>query len=306
MPKYQVSKFINIKASKEKLFNSLANLAEWKEWSPWLIQEPEAEVKTSEDHKTHEWLGKRLGHGKLSVKKEEPNSKIDYILEYFKPWKSVSDTSFILEEDGEETKVTWTMDGKLPFFMFWMKGMMKAYLGMDYERGLNMLKDYIENGRPNTQLIFKGQSEFQGFKYVGVKRTCSMEEMKDSMPEDISALVAYLDEKEAIGGPCFSIYHKWQMVKGRVSYTTGFPVRKDLSDLPSHFMKGEIPTTNVYEIEHVGDYKYLGNAWITLGAMSRNKEIKAKKRLHPFEVYANDPNETEPKDWLTKVYQPIH
>jgi hypothetical protein len=209
MPNYSVSRTISIKASKEHLFNSLANLNEWKEWSLWLIQEPEAEVTTSEDHKTHEWKGNRLGHGKLTVVNELPYRKIDYVLQYFKPWKSVSDTSFIIEYDGEKTKVTWTMDGKLPFYMFWMKGMMKVFLGMDYERGLNMLKEYIELGKPNTQLNFNGQSIFQGINYVGIKRTCSLEELKDSMPKDIASLVEYLDAKDAISGPCFSIYHKW-------------------------------------------------------------------------------------------------
>ena len=302
MPKYHGSRSIKVDASIEKVFNSLANLAEWKEWSPWLIQEPEAKVSTAEDHKTHEWEGKRLGHGKLTVVKEMPNNRIDYVLEYFKPWKSVSDTTFLLEADSDGTKVTWSMDGKLPIFLFWMKSMMKAYLGMDYERGLNMFKDYMELGAPNTQLNFLGENDFPGFDYVGVKRYCSIEEMKEFMPKDIKRLENFLSEQDAIAGVPFSMYHKWKMVKGMASYTTGFPVNKDLNDLPSDFIKSSIPPTNTYCIEHVGEYKYLGNAWITLGTMTRNKEIKSKRGIHPFEIYIDDPNEVEGKDLRTKVY----
>lgn len=38
------------------------------------------------------------------------------------------------------------MDGKLPYFMFFMVKMMKNWIGMDYERGLAMLKEFIETG----------------------------------------------------------------------------------------------------------------------------------------------------------------
>jgi len=52
-----------------------------------------------------------------------------------------------LIDDGDQTKVTWTMNGCVPIFLFFMIGMMKAWIGMDYERGLMMLKELAEKGK---------------------------------------------------------------------------------------------------------------------------------------------------------------
>ena len=33
------------------------------------------------------------------------------------------------------------------FFLFWMRRQMELFIGMDYERGLKMLKEWIETGQ---------------------------------------------------------------------------------------------------------------------------------------------------------------
>ena len=53
---------------------------------------------------------------------------IEYRLSFLKPWKSVNETRFHLTEQGSGTKVTWSMQGSLPFFMFFLKGMMTGWV----------------------------------------------------------------------------------------------------------------------------------------------------------------------------------
>jgi hypothetical protein len=53
------------------------------------------------------------------------------------------------------------MDSKQPFFQFFLKGMMTSLIGMDYERGLRMLKDYVETGSVPSTLEFPGIQEIK-------------------------------------------------------------------------------------------------------------------------------------------------
>ena len=39
--------------------------------------------------------------------------------------------------------VVCPMRGALPWFLFWMRPAMETFIGMDYERGLKMLKDWL-------------------------------------------------------------------------------------------------------------------------------------------------------------------
>jgi len=57
----------------------------------------------------------------MQITSEEENKIIKSDLQFLKPWKSFARVNFMLEPQGEGTKVSWTMESKLPFFMFWIK-----------------------------------------------------------------------------------------------------------------------------------------------------------------------------------------
>ena len=184
MPKTHVSRSQEINAPIESVFNILNNFNQWQPWSPWLICEPEATVKVDDDSKYYEWEGRRIGSGNMRITNENPNSSIDYDLTFLKPWKSQAKVRFNLESQGEGTKATWIMDSSLPFFMFWMKKSMEAFIGMDFDRGLNMLKEYAEDGAVNSKLEFVGTGAYPGCQYIGIKRECNVDEVGTLMSKD--------------------------------------------------------------------------------------------------------------------------
>lgn len=300
MTKLRINKSIIIKASVEKVYNTINNFNHWQAWSPWLIQEPEATVKVSEDSKFYEWKGERIGSGNMKIVRENLNQSIDMDLYFLKPWKSSAKVRFEFSPQGEDTQVNWLMDSSLPFFMFFLKKMMTAFVGMDYERGLLMLKEYIEKGEVNSKLDFKGISNYEGCTYVGIQTTCKMNEMAQKMAEDFKKLEGFLD-KENIASSPFTMYHKWKFVKQTVTYTVGIPVKNVPEKVSSHFMVGQIPATQTYKLAHQGSYKHLGNAWTTMYGMQRAKIFKMNKQIKPFEIYLNDPAQVSEKEVLTEI-----
>lgn len=303
MPKINLHRSVLIQAPVEKVFTILNDFNHWRAWSPWLILEPETKVKVADDAKYYEWEGQRVGSGNMKITSETANQSLNLDLTFLKPWKSTAKVRFELKPiEGEKTEVTWFMDTSLPFFMFWMKSMMEAWIGMDYERGLALLKDYAEDGEAHSKLGFTGVSDYPGCQYVGVKSSCTIPNLDSRMKEDFEKLWTYMgNHKDLLAGDAFSIYHKWEMVKKQVEYTAAIPVNSAPSDLPSGVFAGSMPQTSVYTVTHTGPYHHLGNAWSAMFNLERSKAFKKNKKIHPFEVYRNYPGEVPDNELIAEV-----
>ena len=301
MPKTHIEKSITIAADAEKVKSIITDFSHWKHWSPWLILEPECQVTVSANGKMQEWDGKRIGAGNMKII-TEGDSVINYDLTFLKPWKSKAKVDFIIEELGQDTKLTWTMDGSLPFFMFWMKNMMERLVGMDYDRGLLMLKDYIENGSVDVKLEFLGESNYAGCSYVGIKNECTIDNVGEVMEKDFQKLNGFAkDNSEILTKEFFTIYHKYDFNKNKIAYTSGVGVKDVQKDLPSGLFNGNLPAARVHTVRHIGPYELLGNAWSAIMAMDRAKEFKKDKKIPPIEFYRNNPMDTEPKDLISDI-----
>lgn len=301
MPKTFVSRSIIINATKEKIKEAVGDLHNWRTWSPWLVCEPEATVNVEEDGKFYTWEGKRVGSGELKIVNESDNS-INYDLTFLKPWKSFAKVEYKFSDVDGGIKTEWTMHSSLPFFMFWMKKQMEAWIGMDYERGLKMLKEHVETGKINSKLEFIGEHDFTGSNFIGIKRTSNFQNLGNDMEQDFTALNEFIKTNniEPSGIP-FSQYHKFDFVTGKVIYTAGFQVATTATNLDAQFISGSLPKTKLHTVRHHGSYDHLGNAWSTAHMMLRNKEFKAVKKYHPLEFYHNDPSETALEDLITDV-----
>lgn len=306
MPKFDVRKSIEIGVPVDKVYAAAGNFREWPRWSPWLIAEPECEVQYAEDGRSYSWNGKIVGAGEMAIVGEEPSRAIHYQLTFLKPWKSVSAVSFLFEEAGSGTRATWTMAGSLPFFMFWMKPMMGALIGMDYARGLAMLKDLLETGSVPSALEFRGRESVSGFDFVGIRTRCSMADIGSRMDADFEKLRTWMKRAgEEPSGKPVSIYHRWELVKQMTEYTIGFPVKNPRSDLPDGYVSGRVPSCAVYSVRHTGPYRHLGNAWSAGMMHGRGKMFRQDKRIDPFETYETEPGAVDENESVTTVHFPI-
>jgi len=190
MPAIHISRSKVIKASLSKVYKAVANLENWDTWSPWLIMEPEAVVTVADDKKSYHWEGKRVGEGRMAITEAVKNQSCRYDLTFLKPFKSKAKVGMDLKKVDGGTEVTWNMDSHLPFFMFFMKKMMETFVGMDYERGINLLKDYVEDGKIHSKLNFVGESDYAGCNYIGIKRDTTITLMPDTMGQDFEKLKA--------------------------------------------------------------------------------------------------------------------
>lgn len=306
MPKLTVERSVLIQASVEEVYAIVRNFNQWPNWSPWLVMEPEVKLAFAEDGRSYSWDGQIIGSGNIHLIDEQVNQALKLRLAILKPWKSQSDVSFAFSKEAGGTRVVWRMDGSLPFFMFFMKGMMEAFVGMDYERGLGMLKDLNELDGVVSELHYHSEVSYPGYQYVGITRRSTVAEMGDRMAADFEALHEWLhtNNHEIVDKP-FTIYSKWQLSKELAEYTAALPMLEPPHSLPDGFVRGELPACRAYVIEHIGPYRHLGNAWSAGICRGRAKLFKQSKRVFPFEVYETDPKTVSEESLVTKIYFPL-
>lgn len=302
MPKIHVTRSQQVPAPAGEVFAIVRDFKQWRPWSPWLIAEPACEVTYPQDGSGYAWDGEIVGAGKMEVVADKQGESMTTKLNFIKPFKSEADVTFTFTENDGGTEVTWSMDSSLPFFMFFFKGMMESFIGMDYERGLLMLQEYAETGEVSSGLEFPGVENFAGCRFVGIRREAPMAEMAEAMGGDFGRVNQWVEGSgaEPAGKP-LSIYHKWNPVKRIAEYTAAIPVSGSPGELPDGLVEGAVPACRTYPVKHTGPYRYLGNAWASGIMHSRAKRFKKLNSIAPFEIYENDPAETAEKDLVTVV-----
>jgi len=310
MPRIKVREQIQINADAAEVYVYLCDFQRWPEWSPWLVCEPDCDLSFEE--KAYAWEGKVVGSGKMTLIHEEQDQCLRYNLKFLKPWKSHAAVQFQLIANEHGTSLVWSMMSRLPWFMFWIKPMMQRMLSMDYQRGLRMLKQKLETGTIDSQLSFSQSEALQGCHYIGIERTCSIEDMDSAMATDFKRLMELplknklpYDSSQLHTIP-FTIYRKWKLGKGLVCYTCAIPIEEKLqhiAQLPFETVSGYRPPCNAFVVTHTGDYQHLGNAWAAAMSRAKNKVIPQSSKNMPFEIYVSSP--ACDGDLITKVCVPL-
>lgn len=302
-----VRKSVFIDKPKSEVFKIVSDFHSWEKWSPWLILEDGVKVNVKPDGKFYDWNGNLVGSGNMTVASEVENERVDYDLLFLTPFKSKAKVAFELKEKDNGTEATWVMESKLPFFLFWMKSKMELFVGMDYDRGLQLLKDYCEDGKIHSQLNFIGEETFAGGEYVGIRTNCKISEIGQKMEKDYTELMTFMGENHSdkMNGNNFSIYHKWDPVKGVVDYTACVGVNQTPESLPKNAFAKKTENQKVFTIEHTGPYRHTPNVWTAQMMRERGKAFKRDKSNDPIEVYVNSPKDTPENELVSKVLMPI-
>ena len=316
---YDIRKSIVIEKPTKEIFDYILEFNHWIDWSPWLIMERNAEVTVS-SNSTNEgsyyaWKGKLVGEGTITHKRITINKQIDQEIAFKKPFRSRSKVYWKFnpsQDNTNQTIVTWGMLGSMPFLFRFLTPQMKIFIGMDYERGLRMLKEKIETGSISTKVDVLGKITKNNFLYIGIKGEDSLSNIGKNIGNNFKILKQYVAEnnlKENTAFFPFTIYHEFDFQSSRYAYTTAIPLNKNSqtnSSTTNNLFFDSIPAASYLKIIHTGDYKHLGNAWTTGENYLRTYKIKRNKNMSPLEVYLTNPEEVTNKDkWITEIYFPI-
>jgi hypothetical protein len=151
--KFHVERSLTMMAPPEAAFAQVNDFRKWEKWSPWLEEDPSAkhsyEGSPAGEGAIFRWAGnEQVGEGSMTILESQPPGHIKIELHFIKPFEDIATTDFLFTPAGDETMVTWTMDGKHTFiskamclFVFDMDKM----IGGKYDEGLASMKKIVES-----------------------------------------------------------------------------------------------------------------------------------------------------------------
>lgn len=149
---FTVQRSLSMAAPPEVAFAHVNDLTKWEAWSPWEKLDPNMKKTFTEttagDGASYTWDGsKDVGEGTLTIARSQPTERIDFNLQFVRPFACENDVVFTFVPSGDQTTVTWKMDGKHTLF----SKVMGLFISMDkmcgdqFTEGLESLKQITEN-----------------------------------------------------------------------------------------------------------------------------------------------------------------
>lgn len=145
-----VSRSVVIDAPASAVWPFIADLRRGKDWSPWLNKEKATHVRFSQPSRgvgaTVEWQSDEVGDdgGRMRIVRSDHGERLTSAFEIADLGPAVS--TWDLKEIGGRTTVTWVLMSEVgPGPMERWKGLMiDGRFGSEYERGLDALKQLVE------------------------------------------------------------------------------------------------------------------------------------------------------------------
>ncbi|MEZ4951418.1 MAG: SRPBCC family protein [Saprospiraceae bacterium] len=302
---YEVSRSIDIDASKETVFPYLKSLKENQRWSPWAARDTAMENSYEGTDGTvgskHSWKGnKDVGSGEQTITKVVENEMVETDLHFIEPFESRSDAYITIkdQEDGSGSQVTWGFKGENGFVARAMGVFMDMdkMIGPDFEKGMQNLKELVESEAKN--------SSFRGFDiqkiqlpprtYAGVRKTVKFEDMSPFFAENFGKIFGAAGEK--VDGMPSALYFDWDEANGQSDMAAVVPVTAAVDGFETFNIEGG----NALMIDYYGSYEGSAEAHMAMDdyLKAKNKEMRSPV----VEEYITDPS-TEPdtSKWLTKI-----
>jgi effector-binding domain-containing protein/uncharacterized protein YndB with AHSA1/START domain len=306
--KFKTSKSIVINASPEQVFAEINDYKKWPAWSPWAQRDKKMENiytgNPAEVGHKNTWKSKSEGSGSQEIVEIRNNEYIKSKL-VFTDWDGETFTEFILKADGENTNVTWTMEGsEFPFmargFIFLMGG--NKMIEKDYDEGLASLKKIVE-AKPKTAAIAYELIDVPEIIYVGIRMKINASKVDSALfANSYGKIIETIGKRTEINGMPFSIGHAFDEKTGDMDLEIAMPVKSEIK-LSGDLSCNKIPAGKCTKYIYNGDYAGTEKAWPPY-----YDEVlkKYKPRFSGYEVYANDPADVKsPQELITWLMIPV-
>jgi len=150
---FRVTRTGRIAAPLAVVFDNVNDLHKWEAWSPWAKLDPNAKSTYSGPisgaGSSMAWAGNnKIGQGRMTITDSRPGEKVQFRLEFLKPFKATNTAEFTFKSEGEQTAVTWSMFGKNNFMGKVIGLFMNCdkMVGGQFEQGLANLDSISQQG----------------------------------------------------------------------------------------------------------------------------------------------------------------
>lgn len=315
--RFSIRQSLTVHQQKDGIADSVVHLKGWAAWSPWLNSGISAQAIADGANSTLNqsliWQHILAGEVHLSNKKEireENSNTILQTIRFHQPFDCEAHLQWRITQINPTTSsVELSMEGTLPFQYRYLARRMETILFMDIDRSLKLLKDHLENGVINSAINIEGITQQPDRYLVGLRNSCTTNALDSAMQETFVELLRLLELNNITVNKTLSCYYDFGINANKqceflCAAITDTPMKE--SEIPAPLVVRKIKGSKTLKINYTGDYKHLGNAWVTGLTYIRAKGLKVRKRIPPYEIYVHtDANSPAPQEWKTELYIPI-
>lgn len=298
-----------INAPRALVYNTVADLTTWKEWSAWTQDDTTMTITMGETTRgkgaSYSWTDPS-GGGTLEIIEAEPYSKLKSQIG-FGSFPGYSNGTWIFADSGEQTFVTWSMtnDTDIPFFARGVLYTLNSDIGKDFEKGLSNLKKLTEEKAmpPYSYRNFEIKVEEVGARnYLAHRKTISMAEteMQAFFGTQYGHLMGQLLKAgvEMDGAPS-ALYYSWDEKAGMTDVAAAIPVKSEVAVM-KHDTLISLPASRAAILDYYGSYDNLEEAHYAIDDLF--VDFGYELQLPVVEEYITDPMaEPDTSRWLTRI-----
>jgi hypothetical protein len=148
---FRVARSTTMAAPPQVVFAQVDDLRKWEGWNPWQKVDPAMKLNftgpPAGPGASYSWVGnKEVGEGRLTIVESRPNDLVRIKLEFMKPFTATNMATFTFMPQGNQTAVTWSMEGRNNFFAKALHLVMNMdrMVGGEFEKGLADMKRIAE------------------------------------------------------------------------------------------------------------------------------------------------------------------
>jgi hypothetical protein len=149
---FRIARSAIMSAPPQVIFAQVDDLRKWEAWNPWQKVDPAMKLTfagpATGPGASYSWAGnKEVGEGRLTIIESHPNDLVRIKLEFMKPFTATNTATFTFKPEGNQTAVTWSMEGRNNFFAkaIHLCMNMDKMVGGQFEKGLADMKAVAES-----------------------------------------------------------------------------------------------------------------------------------------------------------------
>ena len=298
-----------IDAPQQQVFQTVNDLSTWEHWSPWKEMDPEMEVQLGDPHRGEggyfTWTGEKSGSGKMQIKSSSAPDSLQTHLAF--DGQGEADAFWRFEPTEAGVKTSWGFESDFPYPMNAMLLFMdfEGQLAKDYDRGLQLLKQYVEE-RAANQLAHQLQVrevELPLRHFIAVRGKVKFADMPQHFEQHLPRVYKAVQQAElpVAGAPC-GLYFTWDEANQETDMGQAIAIAEPAK--LDGFSSINLDASLALMIEYYGSYDGLGAAHQAMDAHLKQHGLTAG--VPAIEEYVTDPaEEPDTSKWLTRIYYPL-
>ena len=303
-----------INAPPATLFALVNGFALFNQWSPWFEMDPEAsfsyEGPAFGPGAKMSWVSDHphVGTGSQQITEATPFERVE-IHDDFGDQGS-AETSFLIEGTENGTRITWTFDTDLGrgIVVRYQGLMFDTWVGNNYERGLEKLKDIAE-ALPQADWsemdITVDQRDAVAILFVPGQAEADAASLGQALGDAFQTIASVMERRglEQTGAP-LAIARSWG--ESGFIFDAGIPYSGDISEAQlenSQVQRGATPPGRVMQAVHVGPYVEISGSYQKIMAFMGAHGFEPAS--DPWESYVSDPSVTPQEELITIISYPV-